>query len=64
MATYGASATSNEGTRHFVIDAETAEQAVICIAEVTGSPETNIQVFMFEELLSAQYGGVAELATI
>lgn len=64
MALYGGSAKTNEGTRHFVIDAEDAEQALSNINDLTGCPKESIQVFMFEDLLTEQYGGFAELTTI
>lgn len=64
MAIYGASAVTHEGTRFFVIEADSAEQALSNVNDATDCPKRHIQVFPFEDLLAEQYGGFAELQTI
>lgn len=64
MVLYGVSANTDEGSRFFVIQAESAEQALDNVNDQTGCPKENIQVFKFEDLLGDQYGGFAELTTV
>lgn len=65
MEIFGCSAeTKTEGRRFFVIKADDAEQALSNIIDLTDCPKSDITVERFEDLLTSQYGGFAELATI
>jgi hypothetical protein len=64
MALFGVTASTNEGTRFFVIAVETAEQALSNINDRIGCPKENIAVSRFEDILYEQYGDFAELTTV